>query len=120
MAKRIIILDRLPMNGRLAFNYVLWAEVPLARQPFYTNAGAKSVWAGASVQENADIAAGIILERAGVYQDRTPLATETIADVRAALQAAWAAFQNEVTNTDVRWSRYGTSWDGTTWTAAGA
>lgn len=120
MARRIIILDRIPMNGRLAFNYVLWAAVPVERQPFYANAGAKSVWLGASAQENADIASGAILERVGTYQDRTPLATETIAHVRAALQAAWAAFQNEVTNADTRWERYGTSWDGTTWTAAGA
>lgn len=121
MAKRIIILDRIPLGGgRLAFNYVLWAEVPLARQPFYAHPNAKSVWTGASTQENADIASGAILERVGVYQDRTPEASETIADVRAALQAAWTAFQNEVTNADIRWQRYGTSWNGTTWTAAGA
>lgn len=120
MARRIIILDRIPMNRRLAFNYVLWAAVPAERQAFYANANAKSAWPGASSQENADIAAGAVLERVGTYQDRTPNATETLADVRAALQTAWAAFQNEVTNLDVRWSRYGTSWDGTTWTAAGA
>lgn len=120
MAKRIIILDRLPMNGRLAFNYVLWADVPSARQSFYADANAKSLWTGASVTENAAIASGAVLERAGVYQDRTANATETIADVRNALQTAWTAFQDEVTNGDVRWSRYGTNWDGTTWTATGA
>lgn len=120
MARRIIILDRIPMNGRLAFNYALWADVPAARQPFYANPSAKSAWTGASTQENAAIASGAILESVGAYQDRTPRATETIADVRAALQAAWAAFQDQVTNADVKWSRYGTSWDGTSWTAAGA
>lgn len=120
MARRIIILDRIKMNGRLAFNYALWADVPAARQAFYAVAGAKSVWTGASAEENAAIASGAVLEQVGTYQDRTPNASETIADVRAALVVLWTAFQDQVTNADVKWSRYGTSWDGTTWTAAGA
>lgn len=120
MAKRVIILERLPMNGRLAFRYAMWADVPSARQAFYADPNAKSVWTGATAEENAAIASGAVLEQVAEYQDRTSLATETIADVRAALQAAWTAFQNQVTNADVKWSRYGTNWDGTTWTAGGA
>lgn len=109
--KRVIILER-QSGGR--FKYGLWADVPLSRQSFYANPNAKSQWLGATATENAAIAAGKVVE----YVDVTAI-DGTVQQVQAALQARWNDFQKEINNKNP-WIRYGTFWDGTSWTLGGA
>ena len=113
--KQIIILDRLDLPSDNSFRYALWAAVPVSRQSFYANATAVSAWSGASTAENTAIQAGQIVEKVDHFS--APAGT-TIAQIQAILIAAWNVWQNHITNENP-WSRYGTFFDGTTWTAAG-
>ena len=112
MAKHVIILEELDTRS---YRYALWADVPVARQAFYARPGAVSAWTGASAAENAALAAGAVTEHVDhfVVPEGTP-----IAQVRALLQTQWQGFQGRIT-ADNPWVRYGTFWDGTTWTAGG-
>ena len=114
MAKQIVILNQVPGAG-VVFQYVLWAAVPAARQPFYANANAVSAWSGASSAENGAIAAGQVAEL--VQTQGWPSGT-SLAIIQAALIASWTAWQNQVNGLN-NWSRYGTFYDGTSWTAGG-
>ena len=109
-AKRIIILERVG-GGRV--RYALWADVPVSRQPFYAQVGKVSAWKDASIAENTALATGQVAEFIDVVA-----IDGTIVQVRDALQARWQDFQTDIINSNP-WVRYGTSWDGTTWVAAG-
>jgi hypothetical protein len=109
MAKRVIILDM--QGGRV--RYALWATVPAGREAFHARAGAVSQWTGASAEENAAIAAGQVVEFVDVLGSNG-----TNAQIRAALEARWTDYQAEITARNP-WNRYGSFWDGTSWTAAG-
>lgn len=112
MATRVIVLEK---TGPTQYRYALWAVVPAARQTFYANAEATSAWKGATQTDVDDLRAGRVVEKVDVVT-RAPGAT--LAQVQADLQAAWQAYQDEVTNGNP-WVRYGTVWDGTTWTSGG-
>lgn len=121
-AKRVIILDRLLDAERHTgegtsqqWRYVLWADVPVARRPFYANPMAISAWKDASPADLTAIQTGIVTEHVGTLFV-PPSAIPT--DVRAALQTEWQTFQDQV-NMVNPWIRYGTFWNGTTWTAGG-
>lgn len=109
-AKKIVILDRISPKR---FRYVMWFDVPAARQAFYAQVGKVSQWTGASAQENADLASGAVVEKSG----ETAL-EGTVAEVMAMLQSQWQETQNEINNFNP-WVRYGTFWDGTSWNNAG-
>lgn len=111
-AKRVIILDQVDQR---TFRYVLWADVPVARRPFYAVAGKTSVWTGAAATDNAALTNGSVVER--VDHVVVPEGT-SLPDVRTLLQAQWVGFQDEITASNP-WSRYGSFWDGTTWTPSG-
>lgn len=118
-AKRVIVLEnkRNMQEGVEAprrFSVALWADVPVARQPFYVTT-AVSAWSGASGPENADLQAGRVVER---RTDVVLVPTATLADAQALLQALWQAYQDEITAANP-WNRYGTFWDGATWTPGG-
>jgi hypothetical protein len=111
--KQVIILEKLP--GPVTFRYLLWAAVPLARQPFYVNAAATTAYKSATAQELQDIKDGKVVER--VETGSWP--GMNLAQVQTHLQDRWTAFQSEITNENT-FQRYGTNWDGTTWTMTGA
>jgi hypothetical protein len=111
-AKKIIILEQPAAN---TFRYVLWADVPNSHQVFYANAGRKSVWAGASDTDNQAIGSGVVAEREDILQ--VPPG-ETQAVTLARLQKIWTKYQASITN-EATWAKYGSFWDGTSWTAAG-
>jgi hypothetical protein len=115
MAKRIIILERIGEPSDLSFNYALWADVPLARQPFYANPEAVSAYKGATAEELNAIKAGQIVEQVGSanFLAGTPLST-----IKSYLQNKFAEFQQEITARNP-WVRYGSYWDGTSWTEGG-
>jgi len=117
VSKRVIILEKLS-NSPLVFRYALWADVPLARQPFYavTQAGTVSAWKDASASDNAAIQSGAVKETVDTINLSQ---AQTVADAQAALQAIWAAYQ-AATNAFDPWQRYGTFMDASNnWTPGG-
>lgn len=115
MAKRAIILDSIADGAgrqtevRVAF----WADVPAPRQRFYANPEATSAFLDADATELAAIRTGAIAERVEIVR-RDPGSTN--AQLRAEIQRAWQAWQDEITAQNP-WARYGSSFntDGT-WT----
>lgn len=111
MAKRIILLEK---TGQRTYRFALWADVPVARRPYYANVDAISAYLDASVAEVDAIKAGAVRELVDTLSGENL----TLAQVQALLIARWTAFQNEITNYNP-WDRYGSIWDGTSWTAGG-
>ena len=109
---RVIILEQ---DDTRTFRYVLWADVPTTRQSFYANALATSAWKDATAGDILALQAGQVAERTGTLGVE---AGTSLAQARAQLQATWQSFQDRVTAVNP-WVRYGSVWDGTTWTAAG-
>ncbi len=115
MAKQIIILERLNEPSDMNFRYVLWATVPAARVSAYANAAAVSAFKGASAGELTALQTGSVVERVGIasFTIGTPIAT-----IQTYLLAQFAAFQAQI-NAANPTVRYGTSFDGTSWTSGG-
>ncbi len=111
-SKRIIILEQQDTN---TYRYAMWADVPAARQVFYADANAVSAWKDAQTADNTALQNGSVVERTAIFS--VP-ATDSLNAIKARLQDLWTAFQNDVTNNN-HWSKYGTFWDGTSWTGAG-
>lgn len=111
MAKHIIILDR-PEPG--SYRFVFWADVPVSRQPFYANAAFVSAYKDATAGEKTALTSGVVTERVGTIN----IGAMSLAQVQTSLQNTWQAFQDEVNNINP-WQRFGTFWDGATWTAGG-
>jgi hypothetical protein len=111
-AKRIIILEQ---QDAQTYRYAMWADVPAARQPFFANASAKSAWSGALTADNTALQNGSVAEQVATFQ--VP-AGEALATTLARLTSLWNNYQNGITNNNL-WVRYGSFWDGTTWTNAG-
>ena len=111
--KLIIILDKDVRTG--LFRCALWADVPLARQSFYANPVAKSIWTGASPAEHAAIAAGQVTERVITLQVSDGA---TVPSLQEELITQQARFQAEIATANP-WRRYGTFFDGISWTAGG-
>lgn len=112
----IIILDRPePLNPNV-YRYALWADVPVARQPFYAAlAGptAISAWKDALAADNTALQNGSVVEKVDTIQ--VPPAAN-LAEIRVFLQGRWTDFQALITANNP-WQRYGTTatFNGTTW-----
>jgi len=107
---RVIILER--DSDSNTFRYVLWADVPAARQSFYAMpAGTVSAWSGALPADNAAIVNGSVTELVGTQ--RVP-ASSTLPQIEAFLETIWTSFQAQINNSNP-WQRFGSTWDGTTW-----
>jgi hypothetical protein len=107
----VIVLAQTPGDPN-GFNILFWADVPSARQTYYANPNAKSLWAGATTADNQNLQSGAVVELAteAHYVPGTPL-TQIESDV----QARWQSYQNSIINSNP-WIRYGSTWDGATWT----
>lgn len=112
MAKQIIVLEQSAPN---LFNVAFWLAVPTVRQPFYVNAAATSRYKDASAPELAALQSGAVVEQVAEFS--YPAGT-AIGAVMALLQTEFATRQAKVTAANP-WSRYGSFWDGTTWTNGG-
>lgn len=110
MSRKIIILNQVGETGDFRIAY--WLDVPAPRQVFYVNANAASAVIGATQTEIDALKAGQVLELVERF-DR-PNST-TAAQLRAALVTRFTALQTALTNSN-QWSRYGTFYDGATWT----
>lgn len=111
---RVIVLDR-PYAD--VYRYVMWADVPAARQPFYARASAVSAWKDATGADNTALQNGSVVEK--LDELKVPSGS-TIGQAQAFLEARWTDYQAKVTAYNP-WNRYGTtlSADGTTWTNGG-
>ncbi len=121
-SKRIIILEnqtqtQLGNEAPKIFRAAFWADVPAARQAFYMKTATPfSAWPGASAAELTAIQTGTVTERVLTV----PIAFNVnLASAQTALQAIWTDYQAEITAANP-WNRYGSFWDGTTWTLGGA
>jgi hypothetical protein len=108
---RVIVLDQPDANPN-AYNVVFWADVPAARQTYYANANAKSLWQGAQAADTTALQSGAMVE---IVQPHVMSPGTTLAQIEAYLQGQWQNFQNNITNNNP-WIHYGSTWDGTTWT----
>ena len=108
---RVVILDQ-TLDDVNTYRFMMWADVPAARQQYYANASAKSAWNGATAADNTNLQNGSVVEQVTVQ--RIPAGTG-VAQIENFLQNAWTNFQNNVNNSNP-WLRYGSTWDGTNWT----
>lgn len=115
MARKIIILDRLNLPSDQDYRVAFWLAVPPERQSFYADATAKSRVIGATGAEVSAIQNGAVVEVVELFP--RPAAT-TLANLRTALIGRFNALQADLTLRNP-YDRYGTSWDGTAWTAGG-
>jgi hypothetical protein len=114
---RVIILEKPEIRDNTnVFRYVFWADVPAARQAFYARPGAVSAWKDALTADNTNIANGTYAEKVDTLQ---VAAGTGITAMQVFLQDKWTAYQADVTALNP-WVRYGSTWDGTTWTVTGA
>lgn len=114
MATKVIILETVSAADSRSIRYAMWADVPAARQKFYANPAFVSAYLDASAGELALLRSGAVVER--VTQE---MLDGNNAAIRTALQARFTAFQAEITALN-NWAKYGSTFDGTTWTAGGA
>lgn len=116
---RVIVLDQVQNDGEATvFRVALWADVPAGRQTFYATlcGTCVSAWKDATGTDNTNLQSGSVVEK--VYLQRVQKGTG-IAAVELIVQAAWSDYQASITANNP-WVRYGTQWDGTTWTLGGA
>jgi hypothetical protein len=117
MARQIIVLDRLPNAGGIAqYNVAFWLGVIAARQTFFANAQATSQVKGITAGELTALQNGSVVERVEQYGVDP---AKTIAQIQADLVARKNVLQADLDATN-QFARYGTSFDGTTWTNGGA
>lgn len=125
-ARLIVILKRaVQPDGHPRFDYVLRADVPVARQPFVADAIAAapilyfSPFRPISPDTDPDaagIASGAIMETFGSLIVDPAL---TLAEVQGILQRLQLDFQT-ATTADKTYLRYGSFFNGTAWTGQGA
>lgn len=117
MARKIIILEKLEAPaGASKFRVALWADVPSTRWTYFADPNKSSPVKDASAQELSDLRAGKFLEL--IVEPQWDVG-QGIGAIQGFLQAKHGAYQTEVTAYNP-FVRYGTFWDGTTWTAGGA
>ena len=116
MAKQIIVLDRFGEPSDLNFNVIYWIAVPSTRQSFYAKPTQQSAY------KNIDVVTELPLLQNGSiveipeslsYAAGTPLAT-----IQTDLIKRFTALQADM-NSKNPYVRYGTFFDGTTWTVGG-
>jgi hypothetical protein len=120
MARKIIILERAgdPASANfndLHFRYVLWADVPSARQSYFADANKSTLVKDATAGEKSSITSGAILEHSDITN--YPAGT-SVANIKADLINKFNDFQNSV-NSFNPFQFYGTFYDGSTWTTGG-
>lgn len=115
MAKQIIILEHVNFPSDQDFRYVMWATVPATRKSYYANPEFISQYKDITAEELAALRDGSVIEQSGIIPRP---AGATITQIRAELIVRFNLFQSSITNYNP-YERYGTYYDGSTWTAGG-
>lgn len=120
MARKIIVLDQPGLPSDLTYRVAFWLTVPAARQPYYADLQAtfKSQVIGTAKPSQAEldaIHAGQITEQVITvpFTPGTPLNTIT-SQLVTMYNAAQAQSDSVSFN---QWNRYGSFFDGTSWTS---
>ncbi len=118
--KHIIILDRTGEPSDLSFSCLFWLSVPAGREKFYTIHETPALpfssrYQDATAEEIAALKAGTVIEMTEniVMPAGTPLTT-----IQARVIVRYNELQNAL-NSRNPFVRYGTSWDGASWTVGG-
>lgn len=114
MEKQIIILEKVGGNFT-AFRYAMWLDIPATRQSFYANPSASSAYVNASTAEILALRAGSMKEIVDII---TVPAGASIGSVQSSLITRFNEEQSEINTTNL-WNRYGTFYNGTSWTIGG-
>jgi hypothetical protein len=113
VAKQIIVLTK---HAELAqYRVAYWIPVPVARQPFYVAPTKTSEWKGASALENQDLQTGAVVE---IVETISVPEGASLAEMQAIVQDRYNILATEI-DAKNQWGRYGTYYDGVTWTAGG-
>jgi len=112
VARRIILLERADDAGQIGLHIILWADVPVARQPRYANATATTAVTDATAAELLAIQTGAIAEESRIAH--WPAGT-AVATILAQIVTGWNAYQARITTINP-WSNYLSSWDSATQT----
>ncbi len=113
MARKIIILERLELDGGWKANVAYWADVPENVQDYYANENATSAVKDASLAEVGAIKDGAVREKVETVSFN-PAPTQATID--ANLLAGQSAWQDAVNSeAEFRFSQYGRSFDGAAW-----
>lgn len=119
MARKIIVLDQPGLPSDLTYRVAFWLTVPASRQPFFADLQAtfKSQVIGTAKPSQAEldaIHAGQIIEQ--VVTVPFTLGT-SLASITAQLVTLYQTAQAQSDTAQFnQWNRYGSSWDGTSWT----
>lgn len=117
--RKIIVLQREDdpsQSGNIHYLFLYWLTVPTARQPFYANASFVSLAIGTETPSTGDLASlrsGALVEE---QHDAFWINGTPISQIQSDLINDYNASQARI-NAYNPWVRYGTSWDGTSWTA---
>jgi hypothetical protein len=114
--KQVVILDRFVTQDGPGWRVALWAAVPAAKQTFWNGFQTTSAWKGASAAENTAISTGTVREKVYTF---VPPAAWTLAQMEAKVINDFNDWQTAV-NADLAYGRYGTFYDGVSWTTGGA
>ncbi len=112
MARQIIILEtsRGTGQGDTSVRHAFWFAVPVARR--VPTPGAASVFRNTTAAEVTALQDGSVYEE--VYEVQIPVG-QTVAQIKATLEARYAARQAELTALPNVNQYYAVSWDGTVW-----
>ena len=116
-ARSVIILEQISAAPPV-YTYLLRADVPLARQSLYARPGYKSLFQPIAPDTDPDAAAliaGSVVEK---IETLTVLPGTTIPQIEAELVSRQTTYQAAVTSATT-WVRYGTFFNGSTWTPQG-
>ncbi len=108
-----ILIDRLirPDPNATAWKFVLWADVPLARQIRYARPNATSAWKEITPQELADLRAGVFTEKVIVIEIEPIDFATAFVNARQEAVIQMNQFQAFITNNNP-WLRTGTRYVG--------
>lgn len=111
---RVIALDRI---GPHTYRYVMWADVPIVRQPFYSSTGViASAYKFATSADLSNIQSGAYAERSDIIEVGS---TQSLAQIEAVLDATQQSYQDTITNVN-SWQFYGTNLSSSgVWTTTG-
>jgi hypothetical protein len=111
----IIVLEKTRPNP-LTFRFLVRANVPTARQPYYADAEFVSAYPDTLSADLVALRAGQVTEKVEEMQ----VGSSTVAQIKTELRASQAAFQSEIDSQAAnQWKYYGTAWDGTAWVDGG-
>lgn len=109
---RIVILERVTKR---AYRVVFRTTTPVALQSYYADPAKTALWPDAPAADTTSLQDGSEHE-ASDHITIEPGATQP--EIAALLEATWADFNARVQAYNP-WPKYGTRWDGTSWTVEG-